>query len=81
MDTKLIRRPKRGEGFKVLGTIITFDNNFDVEIENRLARANATFYANWELLGCVSVPLNTRLRVFKAVVDASVSFGARDPGI
>ncbi len=56
VNDKLARRPKRGAGFKVLGTMVTFDNNFDVEIENRLARASATFSANWDLLGCASAP-------------------------
>ncbi len=54
VNDKLVRRPKRGEGFKVLGTMVTFDNNFDVEIENRLARTSATFSANGDLLGCAS---------------------------
>ena len=71
VDGKLISRPKRGEGFKVLGTMITFDNNFDVEIENRLARANATFYANWELLGCTSSPLAKRMQIFRATVEST----------
>ena len=71
VETKLIRRPKRGEGVKVPGTIITFDNNFDVEIENRLAMANATFYANWELLGCTSSPLAKRIQIFRATVEAT----------
>ena len=65
-------RTSVAEGFKVLGTMLTFDNKFDVEIEYRLSRASNAFYASWELLGCGSVPLNTMLRVFKAVVDASV---------
>ena len=59
-------------GFKVLGTMLTFDNKMDVEVEHRLSRANNAFFANWELLGCVSVPHDKRIRVFKAVVDASV---------
>ncbi len=67
-------------GFKVPGTMLTFDNKFDVELEYRLIRANNAFIANWELLGCVSVPLNTRSCVFKAAVDASVFLGVRDPG-
>ncbi len=58
VDYKRVRRPKRGEGFKVLGTMVTFDNNFDVRIENRLARASATFSANWDLLGCASAPFS-----------------------
>ena len=35
-------------------------------------RANNAFFANWALLGCISVPLKTRIRVFKAVVDATI---------
>ncbi len=70
------RRTSAAEGFKVLGTIRTFDNKFDQEIEYRLSRANAAFYANWHLLGCISIPLVTRLRVVRAVVDASISWCA-----
>ncbi len=65
-------RTSAAEGFRVLGTMLTFDNKFDVEVEYRLSRANNAFYANSDLLGCVSVPLKTRLRVFRSVVDASV---------
>ncbi len=71
VNDKLVRRPKRGEGFKVLGTMVTFDNNFDVEIENRLARASATFSANWDLLGCASAPLAKRVQIFRATVEAT----------
>ena len=39
----LTRRAGREIGFKVLGTMITFDNKFDVEGGNRLTRATATF--------------------------------------
>ena len=59
-------------GFKVLGTMLTFDNKNDVELEYRMTRANNAFYANWDLLGCKSVTLGTRLRVFRAVVDAAM---------
>ncbi len=71
VDYKRVRRPKRGEGFKALGTIVTFDNNFDVEIENRLARASATFNANWDMLGCASASLAKRVQIFRATVEAS----------
>ena len=37
-------------GFKVLGTMLTFDNKLDVELEYRLTRANNAFFANGELL-------------------------------
>ncbi len=58
-------------GVKVLGTMVTFDNHFDVEVENRRARATATFWASWELLGCARTPLSKRIQVFRATVEAS----------
>ncbi len=51
--------------------MITFDNTFDVEVENRLTRATRTFWASWELLGCVRTPLAERLQVVRATVGAS----------
>ncbi len=44
----------------MLGTIVTFENNLDVEIENRLARASVSFNANWDMLGCASAPSRQR---------------------
>ena len=44
-------------GLKAFGTLVTLDSNFDVEIENRLARATRACHANWDMLGCVSIPL------------------------
>ena len=68
VDYERVRRPQRGGGFKALGTIVTFDNNFDVEIENRLARSNVTFNANWNMLGCDSASLAKRVQIFRATV-------------
>ena len=65
------RRSERKTGFKVLGTLVSFDNGFDVEVENRLARAWRAFRASWELLGCTSIPLAKRSQVFRATVEAS----------
>ena len=64
-------RTGRNIGFKVLGTMIAFDNHFDVEVENRLARATAALWANWELLGCASTLVSKRIQVFRATVEAS----------
>ncbi len=61
----------RKQGFKVLGTMVTFDNGFDGEVEHRLATATRTLWSNWELLWCVSIPLAKRLQVFRATVEAS----------
>ena len=60
INAKLTRRTEATSGFRVLGTVVTFDNNFDVEVENRLARATRAFWASWEMLGCAGVPFFTR---------------------
>ena len=72
IDAKLTWRTEAKCGFKVLGTMVTFDNNFDVEVENRLARATRAFWTNLEMLGCASVPLSKRLQIFRATVEASM---------
>ncbi len=46
------RRASANVGFKVH----VDNNNFDVEIENRLARASRAVCANREMLSCRSVP-------------------------
>ena len=66
------RRAAAKDGFKVLGTFVTFDNKLDVELENRLSRADRALWANWGLLGCTTTPLSTILAVFKATVNATV---------
>ena len=57
VKNEVARRASANVGFKVLGTLVIFDNRFDVEIENRLNRANRAFHASGELLGCTSVSL------------------------
>ncbi len=72
INDKRTLRTEANVGFKVLGTYVTFDNRFEVEIEYRLMRADRAFWANWSLLGCVSVPLEKRLSVFTAAVNATM---------
>ena len=60
------------EGCNVLGTFLTFDGRFDTEVAHRLARANRTFYASWELMGTTSIPLERRLQAFRSVVGTAV---------
>ena len=76
VDGRITRRAEAKIDFKALGTMVTFDNAFDVEVENRLARATRTFWANWEMLGCVSIPLPKRLQVLRATVAASFAWCA-----
>ena len=49
---KIANRVAAKDGFRILGTIVTFDNKSDVELENRLSRADRAFWATWALLGC-----------------------------
>ena len=72
INNKIALRAKAAVGFKVLGTQLTFDNNYEVELESRLRKADNAFWANWGLLGCVSVPLVKRLAVFTGAVNATM---------
>ncbi len=74
------RRAGAKSGFKVLVTMVAFDNTFAVEVSYRLARATKTLWSSWELLGCVSIPLPKRLQIFRAAVEASCLSGARAHG-
>ena len=40
-------------------------------------RADRACRASWELLGCVSIPLEKRLGVFKATINATVTLVRR----
>ena len=46
IEKKKTKRTTAQEGFKVLGTFVTFDNKFEVELEHRLTRADRVFWAN-----------------------------------
>ncbi len=50
---------------------MTVENDVEVEVEKREARATEKCWANWELLGCASTPLSKRIQVFRATVEAS----------
>ena len=73
------KRATRREGFKVPGTFLNFDGGFDVELENRLTRANRAFFASWDLLGCTSIQLEKDCRYSGRWWNRQSS-GAQDPG-
>ncbi len=60
INNEVTRLASANGGFKLLGTFVTFDNSFDVEIENRLTRSSRSFHASWDMFGCTSVPLSKR---------------------
>ncbi len=51
--------------------MLTFDNNLDVEIDHRRARARVAFNANWDMVGWASASLAKRVQIFRESVEAS----------
>ena len=68
------------EGFKVLGTYVAFGGGFDIELGNRLARAHRAFLANWDLLGCATIPIAKKTSSIQVSSGLVGVFGVRDPG-
>ena len=65
-----IKRSPRQEGFKVLGTIVTFDNSFEKELRNRMSRAWRAFWKCSDLLRCQAAPIKDRLRLLQVLVSS-----------
>ena len=65
-------RASRAVGFKVLGVQLTFDNCFEVELQNRMARAWRAFYKYVDLLCCHDAPLSSRLSLLSTLVSTSL---------
>ena len=71
-ENTIIRRVGRDEGFKVLGTILTFNAHFDVEIERRIRAAKAAFARIADVLCCKDAPLGRRLDLLNRVVGPAL---------
>ncbi len=69
---EVIKRVPRGEGFKALGTQITFVTRHDVEFERRIKAAWASFGKNSAALCCKSAPLKQRLKFLDLVVNPAL---------
>ena len=61
---------------KYLGRKICFENNHDVELQNRLRAAWAKFSTNKQELTSRHYSLNDRLRLFEAVVTPTFLYGS-----
>eukprot|EP00959_Pyramimonas_sp_CCMP1952_P268431 5612381-Pyramimonas_sp.AAC.1 len=44
VDGVSLKRAPRAEGFRVLGTIVTFNNSHEAELDNRISCAWRAFY-------------------------------------
>jgi hypothetical protein len=61
---KTVKRCLRDKGFKVLGTMLTFNNKNDLELERRIRAAWNAFYKNRLALCSKESPLTKRLEYF-----------------
>ena len=72
ISDEVIKRIPRKTGFKVLGTFITFDNAFDVELVRRIAASWSAFSKFASLLKCREISLESRLRMFAKAVHPAM---------
>ena len=63
-----VTRSSRQKGFKALGVIISFDNQYDLELDARIQSAWKNFYKYRELLCCKTASLSKRMALLKVVV-------------
>ena len=71
-ENEIIKRVSRKAGFKVLGTIITFDCQDDVELERRFLAAWGSFLKFSSILLCRSIPLEKRFVVLARAIHPSL---------
>ena len=76
VDGILLKRTGRKEGFKVLGTIVTFDNRFDVELNSRISAAWKAFYRVQQILRNKDAPLGKRLSLLKMFIYPTLFWAA-----
>ena len=72
IDGKIIKRLPRKKGYKVLGTFVTFDNSFDVELGRRISAAWSAFSKYSGILKAKCVPLEARLSLFAKTVNPAL---------
>ncbi len=65
---EIVQRRAKAEGFKVLGTQLTFGNHNDKEFERRFRAAWCAFHKHADTLCCKAAPLGKRLEFLHKVV-------------
>ena len=74
-NSTTICRAKRSEGFKALGTCITFDNSNAKEIQHRIVQSWKAFGSHCEMLINTRSSVKRRLELVNKVVISSISWG------
>ena len=65
-------RAKRNVGFKVLGTLLSFDGRYGQELANRIQRAWRAFFAHKNLLCYQGGSLKVRFKLLDSLVSRSL---------
>ena len=68
-EGQVLKRALRKEGFKALGTKITFDNAFESELYARIAKAWRAFFKYKDLLCCRDCTIHKRLKLLGCLVE------------
>ena len=72
----VLKRVNKSEGFKVLGTMLTFDNRNYTEMISRIAKAWRAFGGVSEYLKLRKASLKARIRLLDSLVTAGLLWGA-----
>ena len=75
VDTFTIPRAMSHEGLKILGAYITTDSRYTTEIENRMSRAWASFWADQYIFLNYNTSIARRRQCFEKVVSKSALWG------
>jgi hypothetical protein len=60
------------ENFNYLGSILNADNKMNIEIAERKAKGNETYYANSKLIKSKLLKKNTKMKIYKTIIRQTV---------
>ena len=76
VDGITLPRSRRREGFKAVGAQIGFDNVFETELNNRIARTWRAFYKYKDILCCRAAAWRDRFQLLSSLVATSSFWSA-----
>jgi len=59
------------ENFNYLGSILNADNKMNIEIAERTAKGNKTYYANAKIIKSKFLKKNTKMKLYKTMIKTS----------
>ena len=66
---------ERVEEFKYLGTTLTNQNSIPEEIKSRLRSGNACYYSVQNLLSCMLLSKNLKIKIYRTIILPVVLYG------